>query len=203
MGGDNEINKIGWRGVLTLILFWTSVVFYVGGLLAPLTTTSTYFSLRDAVETAENSGTNGTLTDVAELSMAVLGENPTILDEKNTYSVISGIGELYEKGEIFLVVVLVLFSVLFPCAKLISLFLLCCDGTSARMRELHFKAHAFLGKWSMLDVFVVALLVVSLKLGDLVNVQIHKGVYLFAASVLLTMILTHFLTKSSPGQLNS
>jgi paraquat-inducible protein A len=39
----------------------------------------------------------------------------------------------------------------------------------------------------MLDVFVVATLVVSVKLGSLAQVEVHYGLYAFAASVLLTM----------------
>ncbi len=47
-----------------------------------------------------------------------------------------------------------------------------------------------------IDVFVIALLVVSLKLGDMVDVKIHSGIYFFAASVILTMILTQILHKT-------
>lgn len=193
MESTNE-NRAGWRDVLVLCMFWASVVLYVGGLLAPLATISKHFSAADALQTAKASGTNGLLTDAAELLMEITEENPVLVNETNTYSVLSGARELFNANEIFLAVVIVLFSVLFPCAKLASLFLLCHDGIS-RSRELHFKAHAFLGKWSMLDVFVIALLVVSLKLGDMVNVQIHCGIYFFAASVLLTMALTQMLHR--------
>ena len=50
-----------------------------------------------------------------------------------------------------------------------------------------------LGKWSMLDVFVVALLLVSVKLGVLAKVEVHYGLYVFATSVLLTMGLSFWI----------
>jgi paraquat-inducible protein A len=46
------------------------------------------------------------------------------------------------------------------------------------------------GKWSMLDVFVVAVLVVAVKLGAIADVDMRYGLYAFAASVLLTMYIT-------------
>ncbi|OQX45604.1 MAG: paraquat-inducible membrane protein A, partial [Candidatus Sedimenticola endophacoides] len=46
------------------------------------------------------------------------------------------------------------------------------------------------GRWSMLDVFVVALLVVSVKLDAIARVQIHYGLYAFSAAVLITMLVT-------------
>lgn len=192
----------GFRYASGLVLFWAAVVLYVGGLIAPLATISKYFTLEMALETMKEhkevvagkipEDLFVTMIDFADEALNALEVDPVLVDEKNTYSVLSGAWELFEANEIFLAVVVVLFSVAFPCAKLVSLFILCHDGADSS-RELHFKAHAFLGKWSMLDVFVIALLVVSLKLGDMVNIEIHSGVYLFAASVILTMILTHLL----------
>jgi len=42
----------------------------------------------------------------------------------------------------------------------------------------------------MLDVFVVAVLVVSVKLGAIVQVEMRYGLYAFAASVIVTMFVT-------------
>ena len=195
----------GFHYASSLFLFWAAVVLYVGGLIAPLATISKYFTLEMALETMKEhkevivgkvpEELFVTMIDFADEALNALEVDPVLVDEKNTYSVLSGAWELFESNEIFLATVIVLFSVAFPCAKLVSLFILC-QGGAACSRELHFKAHAFLGKWSMLDVFVIALLVVSLKLGDMVNVKIHSGIYFFAASVILTMILTQILHKT-------
>jgi len=74
------------------------------------------------------------------------------------------------------------------------------QGSSVTLiRHLHWM-HLY-GKWSMLDVFVVAVLLASVKLGALAQVQIHNGLYAFAASVLLTMLITARVTylTQSPG----
>jgi paraquat-inducible protein A len=42
----------------------------------------------------------------------------------------------------------------------------------------------------MLDVFVVAVLVVAVKLGAIADVEMRYGLYAFAGSVLLTMLIT-------------
>ena len=49
---------------------------------------------------------------------------------------------------------------------------------------------ALLGKWSMLDVFIVAVLVASVKLGILAHASVLSALYFFAASVLLTNLLS-------------
>lgn len=45
-----------------------------------------------------------------------------------------------------------------------------------------------LGKWSMMDVLVVALLVLTAKSSGLANAASAPGVYCFAGAVLLSMI---------------
>jgi paraquat-inducible protein A len=57
----------------------------------------------------------------------------------------------------------------------------------------HLKWLATYSKWSMLDVFVVALLVVSVKLGALAQVNVELGIYAFAASVFLTMLVSNWM----------
>jgi len=47
----------------------------------------------------------------------------------------------------------------------------------------------------MLDVFVVALLIVTVKLGVLASVVIHAGLYYFTASVLMMMIVTTIVIR--------
>lgn len=47
----------------------------------------------------------------------------------------------------------------------------------------------------MLDVFVVGVLVVAVKLGDMVEVQIHAGVFWFAASVCSSIWLKSIISK--------
>ncbi len=46
------------------------------------------------------------------------------------------------------------------------------------------------GRWAMLDVMVVAVLIVTVKLGAIASVQVHYGLYVFGAAVVLIMFIT-------------
>jgi paraquat-inducible protein A len=99
--------------------------------------------------------------------------------------------ELLREGKIFLFILITAFSIVLPLLKLGLLYRLVSHSPASAtrlQRYLHWM-HAY-GKWSMLDVFVVAVLVVAVKLGAIASVQMHYGLYAFAGSVLLTMLLT-------------
>lgn len=49
--------------------------------------------------------------------------------------------------------------------------------------------HQF-GRWAMLDVFVVAILVVVVKLGAIGDVEKHIGLYAYAGAAIMIMLLT-------------
>lgn len=110
---------------------------------------------------------------------------------ENTFSVLSGIWQLLREGRWFLFLVIGGFSVLLPVLKLYVLHRLLgrrCHNAATLRNYLHWM-HLY-GKWSMLDVFIVAVLVVAVKLGAIVQVEMRYGLYAFAASVLLTMYVT-------------
>jgi len=111
-------------------------------------------------------------------------------------SLVSGLGDLANEGQWPLFAIVLGFSVILPLLKLGLLFRVwnmeSATGESAR-RHLHWMVHY--GKWSMLDVFVVATLVVSVKLGSLAQVRVEYGLYAFGASVLLTMAVSHWVVR--------
>ena len=51
------------------------------------------------------------------------------------------------------------------------------------------------GRWTMLDVMVVAMLIVTVKLGVIASIQVHVGLYLFGLAVLLLMFITSKVSK--------
>jgi paraquat-inducible protein A len=110
----------------------------------------------------------------------------------NSFSVISGILELLRRGHWILFFLVGLFSVVFPITKILLLYLL------LRLREVNSTRYIHLlklmhdyGRWGMLDVMVVAVMIVAVKLDVIAEVEIHTGLYLFAAAVLLIMYITH------------
>jgi len=112
----------------------------------------------------------------------------------NTVSLLSGLEQLAQEAEWGLFVLIAAFSVVFPILKNLLLLLIWNFDMSqgdAHRRHLHWLATY--SKWSMLDVFVVALLVVSVKLGSLAEARVEIGVYAFAASIILTMLLSTWI----------
>ena len=129
---------------------------------------------------------------IAGLSLPILHAQQMIF-WKSSYSVWRGIASLWEQQERGLAVVVFFFSIVFPFAKLLLLTLVWfvrLTGTQ-RVRLLHWLG--LLGKWSMLDVFAVAILIVLVKLGPLANVEPRLGVYIFAAAILSSMFTTMYV----------
>ena len=115
---------------------------------------------------------------------------------KNTVSVLSSIFTLLTSGSWFLFLLIFSFSVVMPLLKLRLIYILIkAKGriNKTTKRWLHMM-HEY-GRWGMLDVFVVAVILVAVKLGALATVQVHSGLYCFGAAVLLMMVLTHRLSK--------
>ena len=116
----------------------------------------------------------------------------------DTFSLASGILYLLAEGEPLLFIIVFSFSILMPTYKMYLLYRLLRgrDGDDTwRRRQLHILH--LLGKWSMLDVFVVAILVVTVKLGAIANITVHFGIYLFTLAVLASMLLTHKIAALS------
>lgn len=112
-----------------------------------------------------------------------------------TVSLASGLVGLVGKGDILLFLILFTFSIAFPIGKLIVLFRLWHHPYArGRYDQLAHRLAVF-GKWSMLDVIVVGLLVVIVKIEGMVSVEVHAGVYFFALSVILTMLTTAWIGK--------
>lgn len=111
-------------------------------------------------------------------------------------SVVGGIATLFQEGEYFLFVVLTLFTLVFPAAKLglLALIWLERDKDLSRLQRLHGRVAA-LGKWSMLDVFVVGILIVTMKAAGLAKLQVGLGLYLFTFSVVATQFASAWIDR--------
>ena len=98
----------------------------------------------------------------------------------NSFSIVSGIWQLLQDGHFLLFVLVASFSIILPVAKIILLFNLLHPNTTepARRKKLLHLMHEY-GRWAMLDVMVVAVLIVTVKLGALASIEIHPGLYIF------------------------
>jgi len=110
----------------------------------------------------------------------------------NSFSVASAVFELVEKGQLILFIIVAGFSIVMPILKIMILFkiVLNKENNSKTIKKLLHLMHEY-GRWAMLDVMVVALLIVAVKLGAIASIEVHSGLFIFGFSVLLIMYITH------------
>jgi paraquat-inducible protein A len=109
----------------------------------------------------------------------------------NEYSVWSGVTGLWEEGDWLLAAVVFFFSFVFPIAKLMLVAAIWFTPVPRARRDAWLQGLENLGRWSMLDVFVVAILIVATKLEPLASIYPRPGVHWFLAAVLVSMVVTH------------
>jgi len=117
---------------------------------------------------------------------------PKLIGEE-VYTVFGALQSLAESGLWVLATLVFLFSFIFPLAKTLIAAVIFRVGNRASPRAAHLMG--FLGKWSMLDVFLVALLVALTQLSELRSLEPRAGLYLFAAGVVLNNIATARLSR--------
>jgi paraquat-inducible protein A len=118
---------------------------------------------------------------------------PWIEDE---ISVLDGALVLWDEGQYFLFAVIVVFSILFPALKIIlGLWAWLWADLGVRTPLRLVRRIEQLGKWSMLDVFVIAIVVAALNISVITEVWVHEGIYLFTAAVVLSMVVMGRLEK--------
>lgn len=108
-------------------------------------------------------------------------------------TIMSGVVLLYTTGSWPLALIVLIASVVIPLAKILSLaFLLITiqrrtiKGLNDRLRL--YRLVEFVGRWSMLDVFVVAFTASLIQMQPLMSVKPGSGVLFFASVVVFTMI---------------
>lgn len=115
------------------------------------------------------------------------------LDSPSADTIMSGVVFLYTSGSWPLALVVLIASVMVPLGKLIALVYLLITvqrGASVGRRERTrlLRMVRFIGRWSMLDVFVDTFTVALVQLQPLMSVLPGPGVLFFAAVVVLTML---------------
>jgi paraquat-inducible protein A len=117
----------------------------------------------------------------------------TTLGSTESDTIMGGVVFLYTSGSWPLALIVLVASVMVPLGKLVALAYLLVTvqrGSMANGRERTrlYRIVEFVGRWSMLDVFVDTFTVALIQLSPLMSVQPGPGVLFFAAVVVLTMI---------------
>jgi paraquat-inducible protein A len=123
--------------------------------------------------------------------------------EPEVYSIWGGIVSLWRDGNVVLAPIVFLFSIVFPIAKLVLLgWTLFVSRRAARLgappldagllRFVEWLRHV--GKWSMLDVLIIALFVGSIRIG-LATASSLAGIHVFTAAIVLSMLASAALAR--------
>jgi paraquat-inducible protein A len=107
-------------------------------------------------------------------------------------TIMGGVIELIQADMIPIALVVFVASILVPTFKLVGIALLLYSvqrhqPMSAQQRILMYRFIEWIGRWSMLDVFVIAILVALVNFGNLASIQANLGAAAFCSVVILTM----------------
>ena len=97
----------------------------------------------------------------------------------------------YKQREWFVGTLILVFTFIFPTLKYIVL------GASffIKFNSVQ-KLLDVISKWSMLDVYIVAILIVNFKMDSkIISMRIESGLFFFSASVLLSMLVASLVKK--------
>ena len=113
-------------------------------------------------------------------------------------TIASGVVLLWEDGSYMVSAIIFIASLLVPPAKFIALIWLClCEQfalyKSPRGKTTVYRAAEFVGRWSMLDVFVVAFLAGLIQMGNLMSIYPGPAAVAFGGMVVFTMLAANSL----------
>ena len=145
-----------------------------------------------------------TQTTLALLSAAMLMFIPanlypimisTSLGSTEPSTISAGVLMFFQNGDWPIAVIILIASILVPVGKMLSLLWLCFvvqrqqQHPMGRLtRNRLYRITEFIGRWSMVDVFVVAILVALIHSGDLISIAPGPAALAFTSVVILTML---------------
>ncbi|OSQ38979.1 paraquat-inducible protein A [Thalassospira mesophila] len=117
----------------------------------------------------------------------------TMLGRTEADTILSGVGALIEAGEWPIAMVVFCASIVVPIFKLVVLswvYMAAGMGMAGplRQRTRIYRITELIGRWSMIDVFMVSILAALVKLGNIATVVPGFGAVAFCAVVILTML---------------
>lgn len=109
---------------------------------------------------------------------------------RNSTTIWDGILSLADSGSWAIAGIVFLASLLIPLLKILALFYLSLSSEGSgdpKMKTKIYQITEALGRWSMLDIFLLAILVAIMKLGPWTQVEPEIGALMFALVVIFTM----------------
>ena len=107
-------------------------------------------------------------------------------------TIMDGVILLWDDGSYPVALVIFIASIMVPSLKMIGIAWLCLDSKGYGNRDPHrmhfiYELVEYVGRWSMIDVFVITILASLVQMGQLMNIVPALGVIFFGSVVILTM----------------
>ena len=116
-----------------------------------------------------------------------------VIGSNEVYSLFGAV-KLMWGYELYIIAILIVgFSIIFPFIKLSILFLVCFVVKRPKVRYRLITTVEYLGKWSMLDVFVVCIMLVLTNNQVFVSSEPNIGVYYFLLAILISIVCSLFV----------
>ncbi|MFP2767904.1 PqiA/YebS family transporter subunit [Oceanisphaera sp. KMM 10153] len=118
----------------------------------------------------------------------------TSLGDTTPATIIGGVLLFIQNGDFPIAMIIFIASVLVPVSKMLALLWLCYvvrqqqRPLSRQKRIRLYRITEFIGRWSMVDVFVVAILVALIRNGSIMSIEPGAGALAFTTVVVLTML---------------
>ncbi len=115
------------------------------------------------------------------------------LGKESTNTLMGGVITLWEHHSYPIAIVIFIASVLVPLGKIIVISWLCAtvllgSEKSFRQKTILYRITELIGRWSMIDVFVVGILVALIRLGEIMSIAPGSAALAFAGMVVSTML---------------
>lgn len=115
--------------------------------------------------------------------------------QRNSATIWGGVKTLAESGSWPVAIIVFLASIFIPLVKLVILFYLSATYKNGKRMRFKLNLHRFveaIGRWSMLDIFLLAVLVSIMKLSHWTTVEPEPGALMFAMVVVFTMLASSY-----------
>ena len=152
-----------------------------------------------AMHVRKSNSVTRTLALLCTASLLYIPANiyPIMITDQMSHSldstILGGVVLLIQMDSWPIALVIFIASVMVPLGKIFMMFYLCWtarkgSSVTPRQRTVAYRITEFIGKWSMLDVFVVTILVALVHFGQLLVIRPGIAAVSFALLVMVTMV---------------
>ncbi|PCH85753.1 MAG: paraquat-inducible membrane protein A [Piscirickettsiaceae bacterium] len=195
------------RKYIPVCLFVLSIVLLVPGLTKPLMTIEATIDKKEMIDLGASmlvkpGQSSGFIQDMVESLVKKLGIEGELTVFQSTRSLLATMKELLTSGHVVVGVLIGLFGLVIPLIKIVLVVLSILASSPSTVATL-LKVSGWLSKWSMSDVFVMAVLVAFLAINAneyadnvlTMSATLHEGFYYFAAYCLLAIAASQAMER--------